>query len=291
MLIVLGHNKYLMKGGYCFSFLYSFHVYSFYFLPFLYNFKLEKFKITIIKNLRRLYIPYTFFFLVLISTVLLQKDTLKMWDIFISYICGSQTSIRGALNEGGFLWFIPTYFSILIFRWLYYNKTTIRPYILCASGICLFCYAYGFLNLLQIYIPANAFIGLAMLLPAVIIRYFCNKINTQNIGLLFFVLMIIILIIYPASSKHFYIYRTINRFICPIIIFLFLFSMKDVYSKSKFLIKLGHYSFPIYIYHVFIYNLFYMLCNKYNIKITLFDSLLLYGIVLFIAYSIQNTIV
>lgn len=286
-LIVLGHNTYLMKDMYCFIFLYSFHVYSFYFLPFLYNNKHETLGKVLIKNFKRLYVPYTFFFFVLVGIIIMQNKEINVWKLFIGYIGCGRTALRLALNTGGFLWFIPTLFSLLFFRWLYYSKQKIRLLLLCISGICLFGFAFDKLMFLQV-LPSNAFVGLAMLLPAVISRYLIQRVNVKHIGLLFFSLIIVIMIIYPIRTEHFYIYRIINRLLLPIVVFLFLLLIRDCYSKNKLLIDIGKHSFQIYLYHIFIYNGLYMLFDKFNINVTLYGGLFLYIFVLFVTYSISK---
>lgn len=289
LLIVLAHNKYLMQGGFSNRYLYSFHIYSFFLLPFLYNFKVVSLNDLIWRKFKRLYIPYTTVFLLLIGIAVYQNNILEIGQLSLALLCGSQRLFTDSLGFGSFLWFIPTMFSLLIIRWLYYTSSrTIRLLLLLISAICLIGFAYLLHPFLIIwkYAPFGCFLAMAMLLPAVICRYCFAHVNKQLVSLLFFALVIAIMIVYPLNDYS-YTYLTINRLICPTIILLFILSMRRILSRIPLIIDVGKRSFCIYLIHIFIYNLFYQILDIYA-DVGLFVGLVLFIVVLSISYGMAK---
>lgn len=266
MLIVLGHNKYLMQGGLSNIYLYSFHVYAFYYLPFLYDFKNVIFFKSCRINLKRLYVPYTVIFLLLTLIAVLQGKTISPCQGIMTYICGSQFLLGEIFGFGSFLWFVPTMFSVLIFRWIYYHlKFNARCVMLILSAICLvgFTYRLSFSVFCKNYAPFCMTVAMAMIFPAVILRELFKRMNKSVTSLLFFVLMIAIMVVYPMKNEYGMLYLTINRLACPILIFSLLLSIRELLEKSNFLIIFGKQSFKIYLIHIFVYNAIYLALDKY----------------------------
>lgn len=267
LLIVLGHNKYLMSGGWSNLFLYSFHVYAFYFLPFLYDFRNSGLKKLLKKNLIRLYVPYSAVFLLLILITTFYGKTPSLKDGAMAYVCGSQFLLYNNLGFGSFLWFIPTMFSILFYRWIYYNiGFRYRCVMLAASAICLIGFAYVIPAFVYtwIYSPMCLTVALGMILPAVCLREFCKRLKYPVLAMAFFSLTVAMMVIYPLKDEYGITYLTINRLICPILIFSFLLSIRKFLAGHKILIDFGKESFKIYLIHIFIYNAIYLLLDRYN---------------------------
>jgi peptidoglycan/LPS O-acetylase OafA/YrhL len=250
---------------FCFQFLYSFHVYSFFFLPFLYNNTQESWTHVFIKNFRRLLIPYTFFFLLLLLICLVQGMELRGCRIATAFLTGNQANLRGALQYGGFLWFIPTLFSLLLFKAWYYSASQLRIPLLIGSSVAWVAYAFAFLLDVQSYAPLSCFLGLAMLLPALLSRLVVTKVSLATLSCLGLFLMIAILIIYPADLPCEYL--ICNRIVCPVVIFSLIVKMRTAYCGNALIREFGRYSFPIYLIHIFIYNGVYSIINYYNSEI------------------------
>jgi hypothetical protein len=261
LLIILGHNRYLMVDMFCFKFLYSFHVYSFFFLPFLYDYHPESWSQIIKKNLRRLYVPYTFFFLVLVLVGLIQGQDLESDRLFTAFFTGTQSNLRGALQSGGFLWFIPTLFSLLLFKSCYYSLPKYRIPLLLGSAITWTAFALCFFLKAQAYAPFSCFMGLAMLLPGVLSRQIFTNVSLPRLSCLFLFLVIAILIIYPTFTH--YSYLVCNRIVCPVLIFSLIVKMRSAYCGFAWIRKLGQYSFQIFLIHIFIYNAIYSIMDHF----------------------------
>lgn len=267
ILIVLGHNKYIQQGGLNNLYLYSFHVYAFYFLPFLYNFKNINFFNLVSKNLLRLYIPYTCFFLLLLIINIATGKRPPLENTLITYITGSQFQLSENFGFGSFLWFIPTMFSVLCYRWIYYHLNIMGRYILLAlSGLCL----VGFTYLIPSFVVTWRFapfcltVALAMVLPGVILREVCRRMENDFIALSFFLLVILLMIFYPVRQEYGLTYLTINRLLCPVLIFSFLLSFRKFLSQKPKLVEYGKLSFKIYLIHIFIYNAAYHFIDRFN---------------------------
>lgn len=289
ILIVLGHNKYVMQGGMSNVYLYSFHVYAFFYLPFLYDFKNMEWCKFFQKNLIRLYVPYSIFFFILLSIALGQNRLLSPFSIFATYICGSQNMLYTTFGFGSFLWFIPTMLSVLIIRQIYYKQGYCgRNIILLLSAICLAGYTY----LLPLYVitwwytPLCLTVALAMILPAVCLRWIFQNIPQQIITISFFFLTIAVMIVYPIKGIYLNTYLTINRLICPILIFSLLLTLKKFLSENIYIINLGKQSLIIYLIHQFIYNGFYIVSDKYNPGI--YVGLLIFAFTIIVAYLISR---
>lgn len=284
LLVVLGHNTYLMVDMFAYKFLYAFHVYAFFYLPFLYNHKEETISHCVIKNILRLYVPYTFAFVLLLGIYLKTNSAFNFENIFFAYITGNPNHF---LKMGGFLWFIPTLFSLLLIKQLYYRGNLICRYLLLVlSCFCLICFSFGYLGSWQIYQPFRCMTAFAMLFPAVISRFFIKQSIIKFIDLYFFFFVIIAFIIYPGN--HFFAYTILNRFILPIVIFLFLYNQREKLVRFKFLQRIGRYSFPIYVFHIFIYQCCYWLIGNYMGKGTLCLGILAFVFTFSISYLVAK---
>lgn len=289
MLIVLGHNKYLMQGGMSNLYLYSFHVYAFYYLPFLYDFKRVKVGQVLRRNFIRFYVPYTLIFALLLCIGHATGHLPSIKDTFIAFICGSQYMLYNTLGFGSFLWFIPTMFSVLLYRWIYYNIGIRWRYgLLTLSGVCLVGFAYMIPEYVMtwIYSPFCLTVALGMVLPAVILREIFRRMEYAPVALAFFLLTIVMMIVYPVKDTYPNTYLTINRLICPILIFSLLLSTRKFLSGKRIIIDFGKESFKIYLIHIFIYNGIYLLADHYTIGI--YTGTAIYAVGLSVAYGIAK---
>ncbi|MCQ2377702.1 MAG: acyltransferase [Victivallaceae bacterium] len=126
-LVVLGHNPLLMDATGAFPYIYSFHIYCFYMLPFLYGmspmptmektaFFLNRQK----KNLFRFYPLYFFWALVSIACrCFIGNFTVDVAGIIRALLTGSE-NLLAQYCGGAFLWFLPTLVAVMFFRDLYF---------------------------------------------------------------------------------------------------------------------------------------------------------------------------
>lgn len=114
--IVIGHNTLLTRlSDYLFPLLYSFHVFAFLFLPFVFAQAPLRAKATLDRGIRYL-VPYTFFFLLsCILFVLVTKNDLSIDHIISGLLIGSAYTLDRA---SGFqlYWFLPAIFTLFLLR-------------------------------------------------------------------------------------------------------------------------------------------------------------------------------
>ncbi len=265
LLVILGHNRYLMAGEemFAFKFLYSFHVYAFFLLVGLYDYRAQSSFRFLVKNLRRFYIPYIFIFLLMYII-----SEIKGSDIEINHVLGAYLSgdVFRAWGFGSAFWFIPTMFVFLILKQLYYASSLIgRSIFILAGMLGLIVHSYLFPQWIIAYVPLCVWRGLGMLFLAIVFRWIYQRYNgIVWINLLFYFVVVAAFIIY--SNDNVYLYLTFNRIICPLAIFLFILQQLPAMIKSQWLIKLGQNSFPIYVIHIFLYQIVYILFDKLNLS-------------------------
>ena len=285
LLIVLGHDKYLHRDGWSYQFLYSFHVYAFYYLPFLYDFKYKLIMPYVATLSRQLLVPFVMCF----ALLLVVSHTSGAYSLNVGKILQSLWTgdVRASLNTGGFLWFIPTYFSLMLWRQLFYRMPIWgRIVLLVASSYSLFCWSFGWWIEIRGWIPMLGFTALAMLLPAVLCRCFVlQKSVIQWAPLLFFVLVFIKMIVYPSDYST--AYTVLNRIVSPVIIFLFIISIRSLFVSFSWIGKIGKVSFPVYLIHVFLYNAAY-LCLDSRLECGVLSGLFLFIVVGGISYRIAR---
>lgn len=290
ILVVLGHNKYVMQGGMSNVYLYSFHVYAFYYLPFLYDFRRMDWGKFFQKNLVRLYVPYTVFFILVAALAYCTHKSSSVLRMAETYLCGSQYMLHTTFGFGSFLWFLPTMLSVLTFRQIYYRLGFVgRNIMLILSGGCLLGYAYMWHWYLPLwwYSPVCLTVGLGMLLPAICLRSIFIRASKSSIVLCFFLLTVCVMIFYPVAHQYHYTYLTINRLICPVLIFSLLLTLRKYLSSSKIIIDLGLQSLIIYLTHQFIYNGCYMVVGG-RINVNIYIGLILFVIALTGGYLLSK---
>ncbi len=143
LLIIIGHNAILMEHNGDFtlkSFLYSFHVWAFFILPFLYPIPtLSKEKI--VRNAKRLLLPYTLLFvLFLIGYSILSHKTPEIKNTLLAFLSASQILLKDTI---GFrlLWFLPTMFIVLLARDYYFYQNKYIRLLIIASCVLILIYS------------------------------------------------------------------------------------------------------------------------------------------------------
>ncbi len=283
LLIVLGHNSILMHivpDSPLKNWIYSFHVKSFFFLPFLYGFK--EFRLgSLKKNSRRLLLPYTIFFIMLFIANIHDIQTVNLYKIAWTYITGSNDLLRSVTGLT-YLWFLPSMFSILAFRDLSFSYKPVK-WVLLILGISLLT---GLVSLLisprfSVFFPLGIFSALINFPLAIFFRLYFERNNNMKLN------VIIWSTLACFTTFCWFVYSPVRYYWCmffyiilPMTIFPFLFYFAKSFNMdvafSRLLIFLGKVSMGIYLLHQIIFNII--------LKMT-FGSIsnpLIYGILLFV---------
>lgn len=265
LLIVLGHNGILM-GKYegmqkiaLNDFMYSFHVYAFFFITSLYNWKPISWE-GIKKNFRKLYVPYTLMFCaVCLINTLMTRCLPDPASLFVGYFTGGDPTIDKAIGMS-FVWFLPTMFSFLIllgvlarqkYQHIKYAIVIIGVVILAMSIIGKWSYTN------ESWAISGSWVALRVLPLCLICRYLLEKFNGIRwyqilvyCGAL--VSMVLFFKFFADGCKHlsYLRYGVVPFFMFQALTFI-AYHMKHFY---KSILYLGQHSLDIYLIHILVYN-------------------------------------
>ncbi len=273
LLIIIGHNgvlMYLNPDAPIKNYLYSFHVWAFFFLPFIYPIHPFSFQ-RVGKYAKRLLVPYTWLFLLfLFGFTILSHQTHKILtaDTLQAFITASQPALKAAI---GFrlLWFLPALFCAMVFRDIYYSSPkSVRIVLL------LVCAATVTLNILDdtdttwrfmVKLPLGMIYLPRILLLGVLIRFVLTHFhNDKVIGALIIVSVVVsahfLYCLYHHSGNNLLLLIE-NSIILPFTLFFTVHAISK-YIHLKTVIWVGVSSFAIYIIHQPVYNILYLMGHK-----------------------------
>ena len=259
LLIVFGHISQLLEQyGSLHATLYSFHVVSFLLLPFLFNKDILNYK-NIKKNLKRIYVPYTVFFLLsfLIYSILEQQfnplSAITGWFIGSSALLKIDTGLR-------VFWFFPafmfTLILIMLFNTLAENKKKIFFLLMLLGHILIPLIPKVYL----FYFPLSSYIAIYLFVIGIIVQYIYRNFNYTNYPTWLYTILFIVLL-FLAYGSNFSLASAIFpnildntfNFILQDIIMVFSFFTLITWTKEiKFFEIFGKYSLAIFTIHPFV---------------------------------------
>ena len=284
LLIMLGHNHLIAPiGGQLFRYLYSFHIFGFFILPFLYNKKISWDRKIAINSFVRMWIPYIVFYLFCYFTyhIIILKDNVNIIELLYGIVIANEGIIKD-ITGFGFLWFLPAYFSMSLFMMLFVKSSKYNYSLIFLVWLILnynSYFTYPSYNHLLSNIPFALIQGLYYFTFGFLTKLLLDKIpNIKYMGA--FTFLIISVLFWFSSIKEI-------PYIFPISGFLFIYLFSNLLSKIPLLVEIGKLSFPIYLVHVIIYNILEKILPN-NILFGYLDFLFTLAISMFIAYWIVN---
>ena len=314
LLIILGHNATFtnaLPGS--FGYLYTFHVQSFFILPFLYdnydNTKHISFKDCFVKNFVRLYYPFILFFLILSLFCYISNgnniDINKLIDFkndycvfyLINTIFTGNYYLIDFFTGFQHLWFLPVMFSMSVIKESLY-KTKSFKYIVILLGFISYIIFFVFMYKKPYNTDIN--FGLMLFSPFAILQglgaYFLGiatvtAINNRNFKLINIASSVLFIVlsctyIFQITNKTLGDYTYLYRFIMPFLFFNFILNFKVSISKSVLLREFGKYSFPMYIIHPPLCIITYFICKNY-LEINIIYAIVIQVCVVVISYYIS----
>lgn len=292
ILIVFGHIKFLITPTFQYL-LYSFHITSFLFLPFLFN----QDKLTIhnfVKIMRRYYIPYIIFFIIsLIAYNIFFQNNLTIINTFLSFFIATGPKLREVIGISAY-WFFPAliFTLILIMSYNSLNEKYLKYlFLIIFVLIHLFIGELALPNQILKYFPFSLYIGGYIFIIGIIFNYIFKNLAWNKIHLsMYFILFVVLSIILYGQKFNLaspYLYSFINN---PVY-----FILQDLYMiiSLLFLIKLtkkltylkifGIYAISIYTLHPLVIALVDKLYKFNNFEL----SLVKFFIVLLITYILS----
>lgn len=246
-LIILGHNHILVPvGGPLFGYLYGFHVALFFIIPHFYERKIV-FSFKSIQNIFvRTYVPFILFFLAYYSLfhLVILKDGICIIEIFYTLFNAS----AGVLKENSgfiFLWFLPAYFSMTLFRILS-SRNKFLQLSFAAIGIWMLLNWQYTWHVLFVEIPFGLSKGLYYYAFGVVALILLKKIPFMKYIGSFIFIVITFLFFLTTFPK--------NEFLFGISAFMFFITSIKLWKKIPGLQFLGKYSLGVYLIHVLVYN-------------------------------------
>lgn len=282
LLIVLGHCSLLCKYGpgdnefYTWrSWIYSFHVWGFFILPFLYGSKLINggYKKVLKKNFIKLYIPYTWISILCVLISLISGNNLNFVKVIEAWVVGSQWMTSSYIGFH-FLWFLPTMFSVLLMRDLYFNLT-LREKLIMVSCLLFLCISDMFgTNLGYLYyLPFNIVEATKYALVGIMCRNIIEYIETLTLNNRL-IKKVIVHLVFIISTILFFIFDNLStdsslpkgvslilNILLPTTFGCFIIWYQKL-GNNRILQVFGKYSLQIYLFHVIVYNILLIISQR-----------------------------
>ncbi len=255
ILIVFGHiSQLLQQYGSLHATLYSFHVVAFFFLPFLFNKDILTIK-SIKKNLKRIYIPYSIFFIIsLVAFSIMQHhfdpiSALKSWAIGSSHYLKIDTGLR-------IFWFFPALFSTILLIMLYnfLSKKLQKIYLILMLIAHI---SIPFIPKSTLFLfPISSYIALYLFTIGMVVKYIYEHLDYAKYSLQISILFILSLLLsygsdFSLASAIFP--DNIFNFLLQDAVMILSFFTLVLWSKSiHFFESFGRYSIAIFTIHPFI---------------------------------------
>jgi len=276
LLIVLGHNSLIMDATGLFPYLYSFHVYCFYILPFMYgvpdipeNGRLKFIIRRSWHNIRRFYPLYILWSIIGATVgVCSGKIVFSPWGAVRAVALGNQTFLA---EYCGFalLWFLPTIVAVMFWRDVYFcsGKTGGWMMFLISTGLWVLS-ACGFTNFHAAgeLVPLAFVQGLFFTASGIAVRMVLRRIrSTAWTGIAALPLFCAALSFVrwrgylPAACTW------LTWIIVPTAVFISLYRFRYFFGKVGILKFVGRYSLQIYLLHSFIFNVMLRLTPWKNV--------------------------
>jgi hypothetical protein len=250
LLIIIGHNHILCPvNGMGMSYLYRFHVIAFFILPFFYVNYQGKLNI---KNIReyfvRNYMPYLLFysFSFLLFHLVIERDGIDIALFLKGILSGSQPVLKQTAGFY-FLWFLPAFFAVTLVRMVFDNVNRLFKVLIILLSV-----------FLHLFLSWNAREELFNSIPFALSQgffYFAYGLIAFNLLNFLPSLKYVGAFVFIVISVVFFMGHEINiPFLFPVGFVMFSLSVVKWLKYIPFMDKLGNYSLPIYLIHVYIYN-------------------------------------
>lgn len=293
ILIVFGHISQLLEQfGSLHASLYSFHVVSFLLLPFLFNKDIISYP-NIRKNLKRIYVPYTLFFLLSLFSYSILSHHFDALSAITSWLIGSSALLK--IDTGlRVLWFFPSLLFMLILIMIFNQLSKKKK-----KGFFFLMVIMHFIiplipKVYLFYFPLSSYIPLYLFSIGIIVKHIYDYYDYQRYPTWIYSL-VFIFSLYLAYGSDFSLASAIFpniltntfHFILQDFIMILSFFTLILWSKEiKLLETFGKYSLAIFTIHPFIIQALNML---YPWE-TLAEGVLKFLLVFTITYGIVRTI-
>ena len=203
LLIIYGHIKGLTSTEIQ-NVLYTFHVSSFLFLPFLFN--TDKFTFhNIVKVFRRYYTPYTVFFIIaFIAYFIFINSNFDFSNLIISFFIGTPHLLKESIGISAY-WFFPALIflliTLMIFNSLNQNRKKIFLLFMLVTHLLIGIYSLPYSNVLK-YAPFNFYITFYIFIIGFTIKFIIQNFEI-NSKYFFIILIVFFFLLYFSYGGRF----------------------------------------------------------------------------------------
>lgn len=291
LLIVFGHTGMITTNfatgekTFFWHWLYSFHVYVFLILPFIYGYNKKSGNSakktdkcidlhTVIIDLKhyliKIGVPYCWFFLFsAIVFVTIGGGQFNLKGMLYAFFFGNEPLMDKYIGFN-FIWFLPAMLALTTLKSVYYNSNKTIKVIIISISIVLWALAiFKIVSQYKVgmYIPFAISQAFYFILLGLIARFIVEKQWPTKYLLPMIVLLIgvmTMLLYYQKEITALIVFYTAIRLAMPILMFLLLYSIRNTLAKSKILNFIGTYSLQIYLVHVFVINALVVLFTHFT---------------------------
>ena len=290
LLIIWGHTE-MMTPNYAlgertllYYWLYSFHVYIFFILPFIYGSKngqydnkdeghlieLSFIRAELKHNIIKIGVPYFWFFcLSALAFILSGKGEFNPIGVLYAFVFGNEQLMDKYIGFY-FMWFLPAMLSLLTIKSVWYHSSmSIRRIIIAISAIIWLLFILNVVTRHQIgmYVPFALSQAFCYIIYGLSCRWIIERQKPKKRLIpttVLLVLLLTFLLFCSDGLNHNVVNMTATiRLIMPIAIFILLYSSRHILEKSSLLRFIGKYSLQIYLVHVFVINVLFMLSVRF----------------------------
>lgn len=276
LLIIFGHSGMLTtdfatgQKTFFWHWLYSFHVYVFMILPFIYGYKPSSIKSDFKHNLVKIGVPYCWFFAFsALVFVTVGGGSFDIKGMLYAFLFGNQ-SLMDKYIGFNFIWFLPAMLALTIVKSLWYNSSRyVRCCMVTVSVVLWLLAIFRILpqNTVGMYVPFSLSQAFYYLLLGLAARWLVEKTSAKK-NLLWIALLVVAVtsLMYcqrKANWSYLIDYFTLYRLILPVLVFLLLFGISGFLAKSKALGFIGKYSFQVYLVHVYVINILQVILLRF----------------------------
>ena len=270
VLIVLCHNALLNNSLVDGSllphrrFIYLFHSTCFFILPIMYGYTykygVEHRWRNIIdytwRNFVRCWVPYTWFFFLIVCVCLFLNRELSLSEIMNAYIIGTPSILSSSIHNI-FLWFLPSMFAVSLIKTCWYNSIKCVKFIVVLLGMALMTICIlgktKSVYLLENNIPFSLVLGLRFFTIAFLVRGIIEWFGKITVMIACSCFLVIFTLLFFINNNVDL--TSILRWLMPISVFPLLYYSRTFLIRAQLLITIGKYSLYIYLTHIFVYYL------------------------------------
>lgn len=299
LLIVFGHTGMITTNfatgerTFFWNWLYTFHVYVFLILPFIYGYqKPESFVKELKHDLIKIGIPYCWFFLFsAVIFVVVGGGNLNLKGMLYAFVFGNEPLFDQYIGFN-FIWFLPSLLALMVLKSVWYNSKPIVKWIIVIVSIVLWGLAIAKVAsryTVGMYVPFAISQAFYFILLGLSARWLTERqwpAKWQMPVVLSLIAAFTALLYY--AMNHSVLKVNVYAILClimPVLVFLFLYGIRHPLGKSKLLKFIGLYSLQVYLVHVYVINILQVVLLRF-LPQSIWFGVLIYALALAISLGL-----